>query len=69
MHRDKGIVLGEDQYTNRFDHAPRNFFYWVAPQRTELKRINTSPTKSIEVVQDNRNKAIHILANEKIEFL
>jgi hypothetical protein len=26
MHRDKDVTMGEDRYTNRSDHAPRNIF-------------------------------------------
>jgi predicted transposase YbfD/YdcC len=61
MHRDKDVCLGEDGYTNRKDHAPRNIFTLLSAARTVLKRINTSPTKAIEIVQNDRNKALKIL--------
>lgn len=61
MHRDKDVCLGEDGYTNRKDHAPRNVFTLISAARTLLKRINTSPTKAIEIIQNNRNHALRLL--------
>lgn len=61
MHRDKDVCLGEDGYTNRKDHAPRNIFTLLSAARTVLKRINASPTKAIEIVQNDRNRALKIL--------
>ena len=50
------------------NHAPRNIFTRWGAARTVLKSINKSPAKAIEMVQDNRNNAIHNLANEKNRF-
>ena len=61
MHRDKDVCLGEDGYTNRKDHAPRNVFTLISAARTLLKRINTSPTKAIKIIQNDRNHALRIL--------
>ena len=69
MHRDKEVTLGEDQYTNRIDHAPRNIFTVLSAARTVLKRIHKSPTGAIELVQNNRSKAIRILTNQEIGVL
>ena len=55
------MILGEDQYTNRLDHAPRNIFTLLSATRTLLKGIDKSLTKAIETVKDNRNKATRIL--------
>ncbi len=64
MHRDKDVTLGEDRYTNRLDHAPRNIFTLISATLTLLKKIGKSPTRAIEKVQDNRNTAISFLTNE-----
>jgi predicted transposase YbfD/YdcC len=70
MHRDKDVTLGEDRYTNRSDHAPQNIFTLTSGALTLLKRIAKSPTRAIEIVQDNRAKAVAIIAgNKKIQFL
>ena len=69
MHRDKDVIPGEDQYTNRLDHAPRNIFTRRGATRTLLKRITKSPTRAIEAVQDNRNKAIRSVTIKKIGVL
>ena len=63
MHRDKDVILGDGQYTNRLDHAPRNIFTLLSATRTVLKDIDKSLTTAIEMVQDNRNKVIRILTN------
>ena len=64
MHRDKDFQLGEDGYTNRSDHAPRNVFTMTSGTRTLLKRINRSPTRAIEIAQDNRQKVIRLLSDQ-----
>ncbi len=64
MHRDKDVTLGEDRYTNRSDNAPRNIFTLVSATRTLLKRISKSPTKAIEMMQDNRARAIRIVTDQ-----
>ena len=40
MHRDKDVTMGEDHYTNRSDHAPRNIFAITSAAITVLKRIS-----------------------------
>ena len=70
MHRDKDVTLGEDRYTNRSGHAPRNIFTLTSAAITLLKRISKSPTKAIEMVQDHREKTISFIANDaRIQFL
>lgn len=65
MHRDKDVTLGEDQYTNRSDHAPQNIFTLTSAALTLLKRIAKSPTRAIELVQDNRGKAVKLITDNK----
>ena len=65
MHRDKDGTLGEDGYTNRSDNAPRNIFVLTSATRTLLKRISNSPTRAIEMVQDDRNKAVLFISDQK----
>ncbi len=70
MHRDKDVTLGEDQYTNRSGHAPRNIFTLTSAALSLLKRISKSPTKATEIVQDHREKAVSFIANDtKIKLL
>ena len=70
MHRDKDVTLGEDGYTNRSGHAPRNIFTLNSAVRTLLKRISNSPTRAIEMVQDNREKAVQFISDQqKTAFL
>ncbi|WP_419903998.1 ISAs1 family transposase [Kiloniella sp.] len=70
MHRDKDVTMGEDRYTNRSDHAPRNIFSLTSAAITLLKRIAKSPTKAIEMVQDNRGKAVALInGGRKTYFL
>lgn len=61
MHRDKDVTLGEDRYTNRSGHAPRNVFTLTSAALALLKRIAKSPTRAIEKVQDSRDNAIKFL--------
>ena len=68
MHRDKDVILGEDHYINRLDHAPQNIFTLLSAARTVLKRCNKSPTRTIEMVQDKRDNAIQLVAGKKIFF-
>ena len=63
MHRDNDVILGEYQYANRLDHAPRNILALLRATRTLLKGIDKSLTRAIEMVQDNRNKAIRIVTS------
>ena len=65
MHRDKDVTLGEDRYTNRSDHAPQNIFTLTSGALTLLKHIAKSPTRAIELVQDNRGKAIRFITVDK----
>lgn len=70
MHRDKDVTLGEDSYTNRSNNAPRNIFTLTSAVRTLLKKISRSPTRAIEMVQDNRESAVSFIADQrKISFL
>lgn len=64
MHRDKDVTLGEDRYTNRSDYAPRNIFTLLSATRTLLKRVSKSPTRAIEIMQDKRENAISLIADE-----
>ena len=48
---------------HRLDHTPPNIFTILSATRTVLKGIHKSPTRTIEMVQDNRNEAIRILAS------
>lgn len=65
MHRDKDVTLGEDRYTNRSGHAPQNIFTLTSGALTLLKRIAKSPTRAIELVQDNRAKTIKLITVDK----
>jgi predicted transposase YbfD/YdcC len=65
MHRDKDVTMGEDRYTNRSDHAPRNIFALTGAAITLLKHISKSPTRAIELVQDNRAEAIALAAGAR----
>ena len=65
MHRDKDVILGEDHFTNRLDNAPQNIFTLLSATRTVLKRLNKSPTRAIEMVQDKRDNAIQLVAEKK----
>lgn len=60
MHRHKDFTLGEDGYTNRSDHAPRNVSSILAFTLRILKTVSASPTRAIEHFQDNRNRAIRL---------
>ena len=62
MHRDKDVCPGEDSDTNRLDNAPRNMFTLTSAARTLLKRIDASPTRVTEIIQNDRNRAIRTLA-------
>jgi len=68
MHRDRDVALGEDRYTNRLDHAPRNIFTLLGSTRTLLKRIATSPTRSVEMIQDDRDGALRFLNGGNLGF-
>lgn len=58
MHRNKDVTLGEDGYTNRSDNAPANVFSLIGLTLKLLKSISTSPTRAIEIMQDDRKRAI-----------
>lgn len=66
MHRDKDVVLGEDRYTNRSGHAPRNIFTLTSAARTLLKRIAPSPTRAVEIAQENQQKTIRLLSDQNV---
>jgi len=62
MHRNKDVILGEDGYTNRSDNAPRNVFSLIGFALKILKSVSPSPTRAIEQFQDDKNKALRLLA-------
>jgi predicted transposase YbfD/YdcC len=62
MHRNKDVILGEDGYTNRCDNAPANIFSLTSFVLTILKTVCASPTRAIEYFQDDKSRAIRILA-------
>lgn len=61
MHRHKDFTLGEDGYTNRLDHAPRNISTVLAFCLTILKNVTASPTRAIEHFQNDRNRALRLI--------
>jgi len=61
MHRHKDFTLGEDGYTNRLDHAPRNISTLLSLCLSILKTVKASPTPAIEHFQDNRNPALRLI--------
>jgi len=69
MHRDGNPILGEDQCTNRLDHALCNIFAPVGTTLTLSKRIATSRTGVIEMIQDNRDIAPTFLLKKWIFFM
>jgi len=62
MHRNKDVILGEDGYTNRRDNAPANIFSLTSLVLTILKTVSPSPTRAIEYFQDDKTRAIRLLA-------
>lgn len=62
MHRNKDVILGEDGYTNRRGHAPRNIFSLIGFALKILKSVSASPTRAIEHFQGNTNKAVRLFA-------
>lgn len=60
MHRNKDVILGEDGYTNRSDNAPRNIFSLLAFALKILQSAATSPTRAIELFQDDRNRLLRL---------
>ena len=58
MHRDKDVCPGEDGDTNRLDNAPGNMFSLTSAARARLKRIDASPTRATEIIQ-NGSKPSH----------
>jgi predicted transposase YbfD/YdcC len=58
LHRNKDVTLGEDSYTNRKDHAPRNIFTLNAIVLELAARFGLSPKIAIERCQDDKNLAI-----------
>ena len=63
MHRNKDVILGEDDYTNRCDNAPRNIFSLTGFVLKILKSVAPSPTRAIEHFQDDRNRAIRLFSD------
>ena len=58
LHRNKDVTLGEDAYTNRKDHAPRNIFTFNAIVLELAAYLELSPKIAIERCQDDKNLAI-----------
>jgi predicted transposase YbfD/YdcC len=61
MHRNKDVLLGEDQYTNRSDNAPANIFSLTSLVLTICKTIRPSVIRAIEYFQDDKNRAIRLI--------
>jgi hypothetical protein len=61
MHRNKDVLLGEDQYTNRSDNAPANVFSLTRLVLTIFKTICPSVTRAIEYFQDDKDRAIRLI--------
>jgi predicted transposase YbfD/YdcC len=59
LHRNKDVILGEDRYTNRSDHAPRNIFSINNLVLGIFKAVRLSPKRALEHFQDDKNRAIH----------
>ena len=62
MHRNNDVILGEDDYTNCCDNAPRNIFSLTGFVLRILKSVAPSPTRAIEHFQDDRNRAIWLFS-------
>lgn len=58
LHRTKDVTLGEDGYTNRKDHAPRNIFSLNNLVLFIFNASGLTPRKAIESFQDDKNRAI-----------
>ena len=58
LHRNKDVTLGEDAYTNRKDHAPRNIFTFNAIVLELAAYLELSPKIAIERCQDDKNLAV-----------
>jgi len=54
LHRNKDVTLGEDAYTNRKDHAPRNIFTFNAIVLELAAYFELSPKIAIERCQDDK---------------
>jgi hypothetical protein len=61
MHRNKDVLLGEDQYTNRSDNAPANIFSLTSLVLTICKTIRPSVIRAIEYFQDDKSRAIRLV--------
>ena len=62
LHRNKDVTLGQDAYTNRKDHAPRNIFTLHAIVLELVAFFGLSPKIAIERCQDDKNLAIKWLS-------
>jgi hypothetical protein len=62
LHRNKDVILGEDGYANRSGCAPRNIFSLMGFALKIRKSVSPSPTRAIELFQDDRNKALRLFA-------
>ncbi len=62
MHRNKDVILGEDDYTNRCDNAPCNIFSITGFVLKILKSVAPSPTLAVEHFQDARTRPIRLFS-------
>jgi predicted transposase YbfD/YdcC len=62
LHRNKDVTLGEDAYTNRKGHAPRNIFTLNAIVLELIACFGLSPKIAIERCQDDKTLAIRWLS-------
>ena len=62
LHRNKDVALGEDGYTNRKDHAPRNIFSLNNLVLFIFKTSGLTPRKAIESFQDDKNRAVRLFS-------
>ena len=62
LHRNKDVIPCKDAYANRSDNDPRNIFSLIGFFLKILKYVSSSPTRTIEQFQDNRNKARRLFA-------
>lgn len=68
MHRNKGVILGEDACTNRSHNAPRNIFSLIGFALKILKSVAPLPTRSIKQFQDDRNKALRLFSGSPSRY-
>ena len=62
MRRNKDVILGEHGYSDRGDNTPRNIVSLIGLALKILKSVSPSPTRAIEMFQEDRNKALRLFA-------